>query len=113
MWRVVVDPSNKRAPSPLTFFAVGVAFCYHTQLCRYVDVRRLSVSRPRLVQVSTHIADDNGSPAPSFDTHLFMRGDTDDAQTGSLLVVAANTCYAHRALGTDVNTVQKVTVHSA
>ncbi|TNM38345.1 hypothetical protein FHP29_13835 [Nocardioides albidus] len=109
-WRLVVDPGNRCAPSPLTYFAVGVAFCYHTQLCRYADVRRLSITRPRLVQVSTHLADDTTAETLPLDTHLFLRGDIDEDQTRSLLVAAANTCYAHRALGTDVTTRLTTTV---
>ena len=112
-WRLVADPANVQAPSPLTYFAVGVAFCYHTQLCRYVDVRRLAVSRPRLVQLSTHVVHSERAQTLPLDTHLFFRGDIDQEQTRTLLVAGANTCYAHRALGAEVTTRQTITVQRA
>jgi uncharacterized OsmC-like protein len=107
---VAVRPQQPTAPSPLAYFAIGTAFCYHTQLCRYVDVRRMPVSSSRLVQVSTLVSDGTTAEDRPFDTHLFLRGSVDDEQTRSLLLAAADTCYAHRALSVDIETKRTISV---
>ena len=103
-WALVSDCTNRLAPSPLSYFSIGTAFCYHTQLCRYADVRRMEISSPRLVQASGFPSDEGQGEARPFDTHLFLNGTIEDDQATSLLVAAANTCYAHRALAVDVTT---------
>jgi hypothetical protein len=93
-WTLISDPANQAAPDPLVYFAIGTAFCFHTQLCRYVSVRRLPVEAPRLVQLSRF-------PASGFeplDTGLFLHGQLSGEDATMLVSAAANTCYAHRAL---------------
>jgi uncharacterized OsmC-like protein len=102
-WTLVSDDTGRVAPTPLAYFSIGTAFCYHTQLCRYVDVRRLPVRRPRLVQISSFSIDESGSSdSAALDTHLFIDGHVTDDQTASVLTAAANTCYAHRGLGAEI-----------
>ncbi|WP_297538839.1 hypothetical protein [Amycolatopsis sp.] len=108
-WTLISDDTSHTAPSPLAYFSIGTAFCYHTQLCRYVDVRRLPVSSPRLVQVSKFITDEATADSAPFDTHLFINGTVTTDQTKSLLTAAANTCYAHRGLGVEVTSDRKIT----
>jgi uncharacterized OsmC-like protein len=109
-WALVSDRTNRRAPSPLSYFSIGSAFCYHTQLCRYADVRRMGIDSPRLVQASRFSSDgaagggSGAAEAHALDTHLFLNGVIEDSQATSLLTAALNTCYAHRALSVDVNT---------
>jgi uncharacterized OsmC-like protein len=101
-WSLLTDATNRRAPSPLSYFSIGTAFCYHTQLCRYADVRHLPITSPRLVQTSHFSTSGGAAEARPFDTHLFVGGGIDDHQANSFLVAAANTCYAHRALSVDI-----------
>jgi uncharacterized OsmC-like protein len=108
-WTLISDDTGARAPSPLAYFSIGTAFCYHTQLCRYADVRRLSVTRPRLVQLSTFSSEDATADSAPFDTHLFLNGTVTEDETTSLLTAAANTCYAHRGLGVEVTSGHTVT----
>jgi hypothetical protein len=68
-----------------------VAFCYLTQLSRYIDARKLGVSGARLVQ--------RGPLAGPVDTHLFLNGAADDATMQQLLAMGAGTCYLHATLG--------------
>ena len=103
-WALLTDSTNRRAPSPLSYFSIGTAFCYHTQLCRYADVRSMPISAPRLVQTSHFSSNGGEADARPFDTHLFLNGEVDDHQANSLLVAAANTCYAHRALSVNIDT---------
>ena len=99
-WNLVSDASNEAAPSGLAYFSAGTAFCYHTQLCRYADVRRMEIASPRLVQVSDFSSsNDGGGVVDAVDTQLFLNGSLDADAASSLLIAAANTCYAHRALG--------------
>ena len=102
-WSLLTDATNRRAPSPLSYFSIGTAFCYHTQLCRYADVRRIPIESPRLVQNSRFSASGGAARADPFDTHLFLSGGIDNHRANSFLVAAANTCYAHRALSADID----------
>jgi uncharacterized OsmC-like protein len=101
-WTLLSDETGCAAPSPLAYFSIGTAFCYHTQLCRYAKVRRMAVSNPRLVQSSDFRVDAGSAVAEPLDTHLYLDGSVTEAQTASLLTAAANTCYAHRALSANV-----------
>jgi uncharacterized OsmC-like protein len=107
-WTLLSDETGRGAPSPLAYFSIGTAFCYHTQLCRYAKVRRMPVSNPRLVQSSDFRADATSAVAEPLDTHLYLDGPATEAQTASLLAAAANTCYAHRALSTRVPSSRQV-----
>ena len=71
-------------------------------------VRRLPVESPRLVQVSGFTSAERSADVEAFDTHLYINGSIDEAQTESLLVAAANTCYAHRALATPVRALPEI-----
>jgi uncharacterized OsmC-like protein len=108
LWTLISDDTSRRAPSPLAYFSIGTAFCYHTQLCRYVDVRRMPIASPRLVQLSSFVSDNGASDASAFDTHLYVNGSVEEEQTTSLLVAAANTCYAHRALSVQVESSRRI-----
>jgi len=107
-WTLLSDETGRAAPSPLAYFSIGTAFCYHTQLCRYAKVRRMDVSKPRLVQSSAFHSDATASVAEPLDTHLYLDGSVTEAQTANLLVAAANTCYAHRALAAKVVSSQQL-----
>jgi uncharacterized OsmC-like protein len=98
-WTLVSDASNEAAPSGLAYFSAGTAFCYHTQFCRYAHVRRTEIASPRLVQASHFSSTDGSGVAGAVDTQLFLNGSLGDDAASSLLTAAANTCYAHRALG--------------
>jgi uncharacterized OsmC-like protein len=101
-WTLLSDPAGSAAPSPLAYFSIGTAFCYHTQLCRYIAVRRLPLERARLMQLSRFEIAENTATAEPAATHVFLNGRCDEDQTRSLMTVAANICYAHRALASDV-----------
>jgi hypothetical protein len=110
-WNLISDASNEAAPSGLALFTVGAAFCYHTQLCRYADVRRMAIDRPRLVQVSNFSSNDRGQ-ADAVDTQLFLNGSLDSDAATTLLTAAKNTCYAHRALGVTIERPKAVVTQS-
>ncbi len=74
----------------LVHSTAAVAFCYLTQLSRYIDARKLGVSGARLVQ---------RGPLAGPVTHLFLNGAADDATMQELLAMGARTCYLHATLG--------------
>jgi uncharacterized OsmC-like protein len=105
-FRMLADarPAPRRAPTPLALAAAGVAFCYMTQLSRYVEHRKHKVHGIRVVQTNRFSvagrADDyslRGGGAP-FETHVFLNADEPDDLMQTLLEIAENTCYLHAAL---------------
>ena len=102
-WEITADPTGLRAPSPLALVALGAAFCYHTQLSRYANVRRLELKNSSLAQLTTYEPADVSSTAPGvahpIRTAMFLNGAEAEDVTRSLLGVAARTCYVHRAMG--------------
>jgi uncharacterized OsmC-like protein len=96
--------ARRRAPTPLALAAAGVAFCYMTQLSRYVEYRKHKVHGIRVVQTNRFSvagsAQDHslrGGVTP-FETHVFLNADEPDEVMQNLLEVAENTCYLHAAL---------------
>jgi hypothetical protein len=91
------DPKGRRAPSGLAYAWAGVAFCYLTQLSRYIGARKLGVSGARLVQ--------RGALAGPIDTHLFLNGAADNATMQELVAMGARTCYLHATLSASLEPV--------
>ncbi len=105
------------APSGLALAAAGIAFCYLTQLLRYVGYLKYRVRAIRLVQLSPFALAANGAAttgeAGPVDTHLFLHGDEPDEVMQRLLAMGANTCYLHASLGAEVQTSVHVTLNGA
>lgn len=87
------------APSGLALATAGIAFCYITQISRYIENMKLPIRGVRLVQASPFgISRDGRGTAAPCDTHLFLNGETDDETFEMLQRVAANTCYLHQTM---------------
>jgi hypothetical protein len=63
---------------------------------------------PVVPQRSSFVSDNGASDASAFDTHLYVNGSVEEEQATSLLVAAANTCYAHRALCVQVESSRRI-----
>ncbi len=91
------------APSGLALAAAGIAFCYLTQLLRYIEYLKYRVRAIRLVQLNPFALNARGSvlvgEAGPVDTHLFLHGEEPDEVMQRLLAMGANTCYLHASLG--------------
>ena len=87
------------APTGLALAAAGIAFCYITQISRYIENMKLPINGIRLVQTSPFgITSERRGEASPCDTHLFLNGQTDDDTFEMLQRVAANTCYLHQTM---------------
>ena len=88
------EGGGDRAPCGLALLSAGLAFCYMTQIARYVEAMKLAVGSVRLVQFSPFQA----GAAEGFDTHLFLNGEAVDEVQSNLLTIAARTCYLHATM---------------
>lgn len=99
-FRLVSDESgNASAPCGLALLSAGIAFCYMTQLSRYIENMKMKIHGVRLVQFNPYVAGSNAAAGP-IDTHLFLNGEAADETHLQLLTIAARTCYLHAAAKT-------------
>ena len=87
------------APSGLALLSAGIAFCYMTQLSRYIEHMKFKISGVRLVQLTPFEVVSSGETtrglAHPIDTHLFLNGEAPEETHAQLLKIAARTCYLH------------------
>jgi uncharacterized OsmC-like protein len=96
--------SDDTAPSGLALHAAGIAFCFMTQLDRYIEHMKFDIDGVRLVQYAPYATSAAGDGltgvAEPLDTHLFLNGRESEATYEQLMHIAARTCYLHATLGT-------------
>ncbi|TCT05682.1 hypothetical protein [Aquabacter spiritensis] len=107
------ETASGRAPTGLTHISAAVAFCYMTQLSRYIDGMKLPIRGVRLVQMSPWGVRDGTGEAFAYDTHLFMQGEADDETFETLQRIAAATCYLHRSMETETPVTLGVSLNGA
>jgi uncharacterized OsmC-like protein len=96
-FKLVSDESgNAAAPCGLALLSAGIAFCYMTQLSRYIENMKMKIHGVRLVQLNPYVAGSAATVEP-IDTHLFLNGEAADETHLQLLTIAARTCYLHAA----------------
>jgi hypothetical protein len=93
------ETGNADAPCGLALLSAGIAFCYMTQLSRYIENMKMNIHGVRLVQFNPYIAGSTAAAEP-VDTHLFLNGEAADETHLQLLTIAARTCYLHAAAKT-------------
>ena len=86
------------APSGGALLAAGIAFCFMTQLSRYVEHQKLAISAIRMAQTNRLEIADGVGLAEGVDTHLFLNGQAPEEVQANLVRVAAHTCYLHATL---------------
>ncbi len=110
-FRFASDATNaEAAPSGLALLSAGIAFCYMTQLSRYIENMKLQITGVRLVQFNPFVAGANADALP-IDTHLFLNGEAPEETHLQLLTVAARTCYLHAAAKSPIDPKVKI-VHN-
>jgi uncharacterized OsmC-like protein len=96
-FRLVSDESGvDAAPSGLALLSAGIAFCYMTQLSRYIENMKMNIYGVRLAQFNPYVAGARATAEP-IDTHLFLNGEAAEETHLRLLTIAARTCYLHAA----------------
>jgi uncharacterized OsmC-like protein len=96
-FRLFSDEGNSdTAPCGLALLSAGVAFCYMTQLSRYIENMKMKIRGVRLVQFNPYVTGSNAVAEP-IDTHLFLNGEAPEETHLQLLTIAARTCYLHAA----------------
>jgi uncharacterized OsmC-like protein len=99
-FRLVSDEGGgDAAPGGLALLSAGIAFCYMTQLSRYIENMKMNIRGVRLVQFNPYIAGPTAAVEP-IDTHLFLNGEAPEEMHLQLLTIAARTCYLHAACKT-------------
>ncbi|MEY2661627.1 MAG: hypothetical protein RLZZ123_2799 [Pseudomonadota bacterium] len=88
-----------QAPSALAHGHAGIAFCFMTQLLRYVAHHHMKVRALRLVQFSPCRVESGRALAMPLDTHVFVHTEETDEVMERLVQMSARTCYLHAALG--------------
>ncbi|MDE0059113.1 MAG: hypothetical protein OXI22_00105 [Defluviicoccus sp.] len=84
------------APQGLALLWAGLAFCFMTQLDRYIEHMKFAIDGVRLVQYCPDAAEiAAGRPV---DTHLFLNGREELETYETLMRIAARTCYLHATL---------------
>ena len=90
--------SGDQAPSALAHAYAGIAFCFMTQLLRYVEHHQMKVRALRLVQLSPCRISSGVAQALPLDTHVFVHTEESDELMERLVQMSARTCYLHAAL---------------
>jgi hypothetical protein len=99
-YKLVADEGgDAAAPSGLALLSAGIAFCYMTQLSRYIENMKMNIRGVRLVQSNPYSGGPTAAARP-IDTHLFLNGEAADETHLQLLTIAARTCYLHAAART-------------
>lgn len=82
-------------PTGLGMLSAGIAFCFITQLSRYIENMKMAVDGIRLVQFSPYAMERQGARALPLDTHLFLNGSATEEVCTKLLSISEKTCYLH------------------
>jgi hypothetical protein len=92
------ESAADRAPSGLALISAGIAFCYMTQLSRYIDYMKYRIRQVRLVQYHPYAFDGTTGTIEPVATHLFLHGDESDDTHEKLMRISATTCFLHATL---------------
>ena len=88
---------HRIAPSGLSILSSGIAFCFMTQLARYVEGMKMNIHGIRLLQINPYQLNGELGKALPIQTHLFLNGDAPEETHTKLLEIAERTCYLHAA----------------
>lgn len=89
---------GEEAPSGLALVSAAIAFCFMTQLSRYIEHQKLATGDIRLAQFSRYQVAGGTALSHGVDTHLFMNGRAPEDVQSNLVRIAAHTCYLHATL---------------
>ena len=93
---------GQRAPDGLSYVSAGIAFCYMTQLGRYIQITKRAVENYNVVQ-DTRFDLGRGTVLP-VDTHVYLKTEEDEAICRKIVAMAEQTCFLHAACRTSKTT---------
>ncbi|NNE89769.1 MAG: OsmC family protein [Silicimonas sp.] len=104
-WTFTVDDRSDSAaaiaPDSGSYFAIGLAFCFMTQIGRFAHMAKHPLTGYRVVQ-DLHLTrggassgSGKGGTGDPVETHVFMDSETDDATVQNIVRVAERTCFLH------------------
>lgn len=111
--------SPDQGPAGLSLLSAGIAFCYMTQLSRYIEHMKFRIRQVRLVQFSPYTLKGSAVDGPArggiepVDTHLFLHGDESGETHEQLMKIAATTCYLHATLASALEPEVSIEVNGA
>lgn len=100
-----------RAPSGLSLLSAGIAFCFMTQLARYVEGMKMDIHGIRLLQVNPFAMAGATGQAMPIQTHLFLNGNAPEETHTQLLDIAERTCYLHASASTPLEPEITISIH--
>lgn len=100
-----------RAPCGLSMLSAGIAFCYMTQLSRYIDYMKFKIRHVRLVQLNPYTFDGVRGGIEPVATHLFLHGDETNETHEKFMRISAVTCFLHATLTATLEPVVSVTLN--
>ncbi len=104
-WTFIVDdtsdPGRKIAPDSGSYFAIGLAFCFMTQIGRYSHMAKLPLDAYRVVQ-DLHFTlggasggGGEGGTGDPIETHVFVDAVIGTDAVRDIIRVAEKTCFLH------------------
>ena len=102
-----------RAPCGLSLLSAGIAFCYMTQLSRYIDYMQYKIRNVRLVQFNPYAFDGSTGGVQPVVTHLFLHGEEPAETQEHFMRVSAVTCFLHATLRSALEPRVTVTLNGA
>jgi len=104
-WTFVVDDrpdvDNAIAPDSASVFAIGLVFCFMTQIGRYSHMAKLALDGYRVVQ-DLHMTlggasggTGKGGTCDPVETHVFVDSALSDGSVADIMRVAEQTCFLH------------------
>jgi organic hydroperoxide reductase OsmC/OhrA len=98
----IVENSGRHAPDGLSYLSAGIAFCFMTQLGRYVQITKQSVAQYSVVQ-DTQFDLAKGIAMP-VETHVHLKTDEDVSNCQKIVDMGEQTCFLHAACRTSNQT---------
>lgn len=83
------------APSGLSLLSSGIAFCFMTQLSRYIENMKMAIDGIRLVQLNAFAFENQCGKSLPIETHLYLNGTAPDEIHHQLITISERTCYLH------------------
>jgi len=95
------DADSAIAPDAGSYFAIGLAFCFMTQIGRYSHMAKLPVNAYRVVQ-DLHFTQGGasggsgqGGTSDPVETHVYMDTGIEDDTAREVIRIAEATCFLH------------------